>query len=215
MNAAYCAHCGYAQPIPLLGVQGVDSIGRHQQWILQACDGLQPQAAPAALRRLKNLRLHRLFLSRRQLSLACSSLPTAMFDSPYLDDNQWMCNAEEVRSRYCYIDCCHVLLPWLFAGNASLAWLSVLSVTHLPASCLPSLPAAPVTVCVGTEWHRFPSSFFLPSPNHRLGFVDEGFTGLLPFPFDDSAGGTAAAPPHFNQLNRAAHGQFVSQWNFS
>jgi alpha-1,2-mannosyltransferase len=39
-------------------------------------------------------------------------------------------------------------------------------------------------VCVGDEWHRFPSSFFLPSPSYRLAFVKSGFHGLLPRPFD-------------------------------
>ena len=38
-------------------------------------------------------------------------------------------------------------------------------------------------VCVGDEWHRFPSSFFLPSPGYRLAFLKSGFTGLLPRAF--------------------------------
>ena len=38
-------------------------------------------------------------------------------------------------------------------------------------------------VCVGDEWHRFPSSFHLPHPAYRLGFVKSGFHGLLPRPF--------------------------------
>ncbi len=39
-------------------------------------------------------------------------------------------------------------------------------------------------VCVGDEWHRFPSSFHLPHPAYRLAFVKSGFHGLLPRPFD-------------------------------
>jgi hypothetical protein len=38
-------------------------------------------------------------------------------------------------------------------------------------------------VCVGDEWHRYPSSFFLPSPSYRLAFIKSGFGGLLPRPF--------------------------------
>lgn len=38
-------------------------------------------------------------------------------------------------------------------------------------------------VCIGDEWHRFPSSFFLPGPAYRLQFVQSGFDGLLPRPF--------------------------------
>ena len=39
-------------------------------------------------------------------------------------------------------------------------------------------------VCVGDEWHRFPSSFHLPHPAYRLAFVASGFHGLLPRPFN-------------------------------
>ena len=39
-------------------------------------------------------------------------------------------------------------------------------------------------VCVGSEWHRFPSAFFLPGPAYRLAFVRSGFSGLLPRAFD-------------------------------
>lgn len=41
-----------------------------------------------------------------------------------------------------------------------------------------------VSVCVGGEWYRYPSSFFLPGPNYRLQFVKSGFDGLLPAAFD-------------------------------
>lgn len=40
------------------------------------------------------------------------------------------------------------------------------------------------TVCVGAEWHRFPSAFFLPSPAYRLAFIPSSFSGLLPVNFD-------------------------------
>ena len=39
-------------------------------------------------------------------------------------------------------------------------------------------PAPPGTAtrvfCIGREWYRFPSSFFLPSPSDELRFVDSG-----------------------------------------
>jgi alpha-1,2-mannosyltransferase len=56
-------------------------------------------------------------------------------------------------------------------------------------------------VCVGAEWHRFPSAFFLPEP-YRLAFVRSGFSGLLPRQFDPAQGGTRGASPHFNDRNR-------------
>ncbi|CAL5219251.1 g1047 [Coccomyxa viridis] len=56
-------------------------------------------------------------------------------------------------------------------------------------------------VCVGDEWHRFPSSFHLPHPAYRLAFVQSGFHGLLPRPFDIAQGGTAGAPEELNNRN--------------
>lgn len=56
-------------------------------------------------------------------------------------------------------------------------------------------------VCLGAEWHRFPSSFLLPGEAYRLAFVAAGFGGLLPVPFDVSRGGTRAAPDSLNDRN--------------
>jgi len=44
------------------------------------------------------------------------------------------------------------------------------------AAC-PVSALRPALVCTGAEWYRFPSSFFLPSPQHRLAFVDSAFDG--------------------------------------
>lgn len=41
------------------------------------------------------------------------------------------------------------------------------------------------TICMGREWYRFPSSYFLPD-NARLAFIKSGFDGLLPGPFRES-----------------------------
>lgn len=41
-----------------------------------------------------------------------------------------------------------------------------------------------VNICVGREWYRFPTSFFLPD-NARLRFVKSGFDGLLPGDFQE------------------------------
>ncbi|XP_070296159.1 alpha-1,2-mannosyltransferase ALG9-like isoform X1 [Salvelinus sp. IW2-2015] len=50
----------------------------------------------------------------------------------------------------------------------------------------PSLHAVPkgrpVSVCVGKEWYRFPSSFLLPN-NWQLQFIQSEFRGQLPQPY--------------------------------
>lgn len=64
-------------------------------------------------------------------------------------------------------------------------------------------------LCVGSEWHRYPSSFFVPDYIGEVRWIDDGFQGLLPFPFNDTLGGTAAAPPYFNNKNKASDEQYV------
>jgi len=74
---------------------------------------------------------------------------------------------------------------------------------------VPRPGADAVAVCVGAEWHRFPSAFFLPGPQYRLRFIKSGFDGLLPRAFDAGAGGTAAAPPQLNDKNK---GEPANYW---
>jgi alpha-1,2-mannosyltransferase len=67
---------------------------------------------------------------------------------------------------------------------------------------------SPTYVCTGSEWFKFPSSFFLPGSLYRLQFVKSGFDGLLPRPFEESPDGTKASPPGFNDDNRMVEGNF-------
>ncbi|KDO44639.1 hypothetical protein CISIN_1g008307mg [Citrus sinensis] len=64
-------------------------------------------------------------------------------------------------------------------------------------------------VCVGSEWHRYPSSFFIPNYVGEVRWLDDGFRGLLPLPFNSTLGGTSAAPSYFNNENKASDQQFV------
>jgi len=83
---------------------------------------------------------------------------------------------------------------------------------HLPAvNATSPLPVGQdgLTVCVGSDWYQYPSSFFLPSPQYRVAWLDDGFEGLLPRPFDPSLGGTTSAPHYFNSKNKVSHDQFL------
>ncbi|XP_038685122.1 dol-P-Man:Man(6)GlcNAc(2)-PP-Dol alpha-1,2-mannosyltransferase-like [Tripterygium wilfordii] len=64
-------------------------------------------------------------------------------------------------------------------------------------------------LCVGSEWHRYPSSFFIPDYVSEVRWIDDGFRGLLPLPFNSTLGGTAAAPPYFNNKNVASDEQYL------
>ncbi|KAG6487561.1 hypothetical protein ZIOFF_056149 [Zingiber officinale] len=65
-------------------------------------------------------------------------------------------------------------------------------------------------LCIGSEWHRYPSSFFMPSCIKEAQWINEGFRGLLPYPFNSSLGGMTTTPPYFNDKNKGSHGQYVS-----
>ncbi|KAF9615821.1 hypothetical protein IFM89_026501 [Coptis chinensis] len=73
-------------------------------------------------------------------------------------------------------------------------------------------------VCVGSVWHRFPSAFFVPEYVGEVRWLDDGFRGLLPLPFNATLGGSVAAPPYFNNKNIASDEQYVNaylnQFNF-
>ena len=65
---------------------------------------------------------------------------------------------------------------------------------------------SPSTVCLGKEWYRFPSSFFIPEGSRAL-FVKSAFDGLLPgrFPTEGTLpgwrSGTWEIPKGMNDLN--------------
>ena len=70
-------------------------------------------------------------------------------------------------------------------------------------------------VCVGREWYRFPSSYFL-RDDQRLKFIASGFDGLLPGEFaEDSNGvwdwrsGTHVVPSGMNNRNEADPSKIV------
>lgn len=70
-----------------------------------------------------------------------------------------------------------------------------------------------INICVGKEWYRFPSSFFLPDRRFRLRFVRSTFTGLLPKPFAEYGNGTRIIPSGMNPYNREDPEQFFDWQN--
>jgi len=65
------------------------------------------------------------------------------------------------------------------------------------------------TLCVGNEWYRFPSSFFLPA-GATLGFVKDGFRGQLPAAYSSPAPeGSRQVHGHFNGRNAEESSRYV------
>jgi alpha-1,2-mannosyltransferase len=73
-----------------------------------------------------------------------------------------------------------------------------------------------INICVGKEWYRFPSSFFLPGNNVHLKFLRSDFRGLLPKPFEFGPGerliadATSRIPTGMNDENREEMDRYVS-----
>ena len=71
------------------------------------------------------------------------------------------------------------------------------------------------SICVGKEWYRFPTSYFLPS-NMRARFVKSEFNGLLPGHFSEAKHGfgvfpgTWLIPSGMNDMNIEDPSKYVS-----
>lgn len=66
-----------------------------------------------------------------------------------------------------------------------------------------------VNVCIGKEWHRFPSSFFLPNNNWELKFLRSDFKGQLPQMYSSSANATKLVRSNFNDQNLEEPSRYV------
>ncbi|OAX78594.1 hypothetical protein ACJ72_07095 [Emergomyces africanus] len=85
----------------------------------------------------------------------------------------------------------------------------------------PEVAARGGNVCLGKEWYRFPSSFFLPG-DKRAKFIKSEFDGLLPGEFIEEAEGrgprpgTWMMPSGMNDRNQEDPGKYtdISQCNF-
>lgn len=72
------------------------------------------------------------------------------------------------------------------------------------------------SVCLGKEWYRFPSSYFLPN-GMKAKFIKSEFDGLLPGEFAEAKtgfgfwSGTWLEPAGMNDLNQEDMGKYVSK----
>lgn len=80
----------------------------------------------------------------------------------------------------------------------------------------PTIALAGTSVCLAKEWHRFPSSFFLPGRTLRAKFAPSNFDGLLPAEFHEGRGagfgffaGAYLEPAGMNGENRAFAGHVL------
>ncbi|KAI9595474.1 Alg9-like mannosyltransferase family-domain-containing protein [Syncephalis fuscata] len=138
------------------------------------------------------------------------------------------------------LSCCTMALIVITSGISILRFHGIYSFYYAPISVYSYLSnvAAPahfnssnttLSVCVGKEWFRFPSSYLLP-PNSRLYFLRSNFRGLLPKYFAESTSlqhqltslsgqqvkrldgwrpGTSTVPTSMNDLNQEELDRYV------
>lgn len=66
----------------------------------------------------------------------------------------------------------------------------------------------PVSICVGKEWYRFPSSFLIPR-NWQLHFIQSEFKGQLPQPYSSGPLATQIIPANMNDQNLEEPSRYV------
>lgn len=79
--------------------------------------------------------------------------------------------------------------------------------TPIPGDTAPLPELKATRVCVGKEWYRFPSSFFL--PHSHLLFLRSGFRGQLPQPFAVGANNTSVRRDGFNDENKEEESRYA------
>lgn len=68
--------------------------------------------------------------------------------------------------------------------------------------------STPRSVCVGSEWYRFPSHFYLPS-HVNIAFVRSRVGGLLPQYYGPWPEGSRVVPEGMNDLNQEDLSRYV------
>ena len=127
-------------------------------------------------------------------------------DKHYLNHAQWI----SISSVGIYALLCLSRMTALYQNyHAPIdIWMHV---AHMPKT-QPEMAQGPVNVCIGKEWHRFPSSFFLPNNDWNLRFLKSEFRGQLPQPYDetDLKLSTKLVRPTFNDQNREELNRYVT-----
>lgn len=67
---------------------------------------------------------------------------------------------------------------------------------------------AQINVCIGKDWHRYPSSYFLPNQNWHVRFIKSEFDGMLPAPYSEGDNATMIVHEHFNDQNKEVPGLY-------
>ncbi|CAB4059693.1 ALG9 [Lepeophtheirus salmonis] len=84
-------------------------------------------------------------------------------------------------------NCSRIMSLYVNYNAPTSLWVKINSLPdNLNTENNPNHPPPKYTVCVGKEWYRFPTSFFLPSTSWNVEFLKSDFKGQLPRHYDES-----------------------------
>ena len=113
----------------------------------------------------------------------------------YLDRTNWM--ALFSLAFFGLLSFSRILALYNHYGASMSVWMKL---SHLPHEIQDFDDLNEVNVCIGKEWHRFPSTFFMPDPDKwKLKFIKSEFKGQLPQPYGEA---TWSNVSHFNDANK-------------
>ncbi|EDO35244.1 predicted protein [Nematostella vectensis] len=85
-----------------------------------------------------------------------------------------------------------------------------LEMNHMSERLHETLRDKQINVCVGKEWYRYPSSFFLPNDRWHLQFIKSEFRAQLPKPYAQGSNATWIIPTEMNDMNKEEPSRYVS-----
>jgi alpha-1,2-mannosyltransferase len=76
----------------------------------------------------------------------------------------------------------------------------------------PNLPLpGDLNICVGKEWYRFPSNFWIPDPRFHVSFIRSSFRGELPRPYAPPPDGSKVIHKDFNDQNQEEMSRYINE----
>ncbi|GIY14368.1 alpha-1,2-mannosyltransferase ALG9 [Caerostris darwini] len=123
----------------------------------------------------------------------------------YLDYTSWI--SLSFCTAFCIISLSRTII--LYKGyHAPIETFVELNKISIDEDKHPLPPEYPVNVCMGKEWYRFPSSFFLPD-NWQLKYLKSEFKGQLPKPYSNLPNATKIIPTDMNDQNLEEPSRYV------
>jgi alpha-1,2-mannosyltransferase len=91
----------------------------------------------------------------------------------------------------------------LSATLVSMSRIEILKEYNAPLQVYPSLQGQSGTLCLESEWHRFPSHFLVPD-TIKIGFLKHSFDGIMPLYFNTTHSSTP-----MNDMNKEMPQQYT------